>query len=574
MKCRIKIHLDGRTETVYCESGAVLLEVLYQNGYNIYGPCGGRGSCGKCLVKIIGAQSDSKLRLACRTEVTGDLELELIPQQELKILAEDRGQDFRVDPYIKLETIYLAPPKIDDQRDYLSRINSMLGTRTAVPSALRSLSALEQQTDLSVVTAGDKIIDICSAKTPPPAYGIAVDIGTTTLVMYLIDLVSGEEVGVYACANPQSRFGGDVITRIDHAINQPHGTAKLADALVNALNTGISQLCDQHSLTREQIYHAVLVGNTVMLHTLLGVNPGSIAHAPYVPFFTDALELAAKDLNLAMNPDGIVELLPAVSSYVGADIIADLLVTDFNCDGWKLLVDIGTNGEIVLGNKDQIFACSAAAGPAFEGARIAFGMSGMPGAVASYRITNQNQIEYETIGGREPVGICGSGLVDIIAALYTNGWLTPTGAFENREELVEYREQPAYQIIPNYDIFLTQRDVREYQLAAGAVAAGIRILIQESGIELADVDRVYLAGGFGNYINPESAAALGLIPKELLARVEKIGNGAGAGAKRWLLDRSAKAEALELKRRIKYIELSARADFQEYFTDAMFFPEY
>lgn len=590
----VKIRFQNRAETILCPSGANLLELLHQHGHSVYSPCGGKGRCGKCLARVRGragtvtaserkhltqAQIDDGIRLACQIQVTGDLEVDLSPAQQLVILADGLAGDFQPDPHIRQEEIRLEQPRIDRQHDCWSRLQQQLGCREAAPEALRRLGELSRKLDLLVTYKGDKVIAVDdgeAGKEKAVPYSIAVDIGTTTVVLYLINLANGVQVGAYAFANPQSRYGADVISRIDYTINHAEGCRELKQTLLKALNEGIRHLASRHGIDPARIYHAAVAGNTVMLHMLLGVSAAGIANAPYVPVFTDGLELSGRELGLEIYPEGLVELLPSVSGYVGADIIADLLAADFESEKWRLLVDIGTNGEIVLGNRERAFACSAAAGPAFEGANITFGMIGAPGAIAGYQVEANGEISCQIIANQEPKGICGSGLVDIIAALYSQGIISSTGAFqEGRAEgrLAEYLGQRAYRVIPGKEIFLTQKDVREYQLAAGAIAAGIRILMKEAAIRETDIDRLYLAGGFGNYINPESAAVLGLIPKTLLKKVVKLGNGAGAGAKQYLLDRGAKARIAGLKQWITYIELSARADFQEHFMEAMFFPE-
>lgn len=590
VKHEIRIRFQNRVETINCLDGSNLLDLLHQHGYSVYSPCGGKGRCGKCIVRVRGeagsltdperrhltrSQIEDGFRLACQVRASGTFEIDLSSADQLVILSEGTETPFKPDPRIRQRQIRLEQPSIDKQHDYWHRIRE-LGFKAATPRALQRLGTLAQKQDLVVTYSGSRILDIdelTSGTASRAAYGIAVDVGTTTVVLYLLDLTNGFQVGAHAFANPQSRYGADVITRIDYTLSRAGGAEDLKNSLLEALNQGVRELAGKNGLDPGRIYHAVFAGNTVMLHMLLGVNAASIANAPYVPIFTDGLEFSADELGLKIHPDGIVELLPCVSGYVGADIIADLLVADFESDSWRLLVDIGTNGEIILGNKERVFACSAAAGPAFEGANITFGMSGVPGAIAAYRIEDNGEVCWQTISSQEPRGICGSGLVDIIAALYSRGFVSPSGAFREDAPLEQYQGQRAYRVVPGKEIFLTQKDVREYQLAAGAIAAGIKVLIGEASISEADIDRFYLAGGFGSYINPESASVLGLIPKSLLAKVVKLGNGAGAGARQYLLDRGAKARADELKQKITYVELSARKDFQKHFMEAMLFPE-
>jgi uncharacterized 2Fe-2S/4Fe-4S cluster protein (DUF4445 family) len=411
------------------------------------------------------------------------------------------------------------------------------------------------------------------------AWGVAVDIGTTTMVGYLLDLQTGQELAVTSMANPQRVYGADVISRIAYTQENPGGVEELQKILVQALNGIITNLCDVGQIRKDNIKAMTIAGNTVILHTLLGVSAVSIANAPFEPIFSHGQTLAAKELGIEMAEEGSIFTLPCVSGYVGADIIGGLLVCDLEKeDSYGLLIDIGTNGEIVLGNKRQMIACSTAAGPAFEGAKISSGMAGVRGAIASFSLRDGARV-YETIGGAAPLGICGSGLMDIMAELLAHGFIDSTGAFAasdglapwQREMLTTVNGMPAFVVVPGTDITFTQRDVREVQLAKGAIRAGVFTLLKEGQIAPAQIGTVFLAGGFGNFVDVHSACVVGLIPEELEERVVRIGNGAGLGAKLCLLDKTEFDRGIELKKRIQYIELSTRADFQELFMDAMFF---
>ena len=379
VKHEIRIRFQNRVETINCLDGSNLLDLLHQHGYSVYSPCGGKGRCGKCIVRVRGeagsltdperrhltrSQIEDGFRLACQVRASGTFEIDLSSADQLVILSEGTETPFKPDPRIRQRQIRLEQPSIDKQHDYWHRIRE-LGFKAATPRALQRLGTLAQKQDLVVTYSGSRILDIdelTSGTASRAAYGIAVDVGTTTVVLYLLDLTNGFQVGAHAFANPQSRYGADVITRIDYTLSRAGGAEDLKNSLLEALNQGVRELAGKNGLDPGRIYHAVFAGNTVMLHMLLGVNAASIANAPYVPIFTDGLEFSADELGLKIHPDGIVELLPCVSGYVGADIIADLLVADFESDSWRLLVDIGTNGEIILGNKERVFACSAAQG--------------------------------------------------------------------------------------------------------------------------------------------------------------------------------------------------------------------
>lgn len=605
MQYKIKIYQNNTEETILGDSGANLLDLLQQNEYDITSPCGGEGTCGKCKVKILeGApeltvkekelltpkEIDNGIRLACRIQVENNLKIELEREEEIEVLTEGVPSTLKIDPEIKKISFRLDQPTLEDQRDYLQRILDSLnsGKRDQLAlslATLRKLDSLNKEELITVTLKNNEILQLEEGDKSLNSYGIAIDIGTTTIALYLMNLVSGEELDVYSLHNPQKRFGADVISRINYTLKNAEGVEELQEVLVRGLNAGIKQLTRRNNLERDDIIQMVIVGNTIMLHTLLGISAETIAKSPYIPVFTSTLELSPAEIGLEINDEGIVKLLPSVSGYVGADIIGDMLVADFESEKWNLLIDIGTNGEIVLGNKEKLFACSAAAGPAFEGARITFGMAGVPGAISEYRFNGKGEVEHKTIGGKKARGICGSGLVDIIAELLRRGFLESTGAFTAEDNfsveeggyLTDYNGVKAYRVLTaketalEEDIVLTQKDIREFQLARGAISAGIQILLKEAGIDYGQIDKVYLAGGFGNYINPHNACYIGLIPAELEEKIVRIGNGAGMGAKMYLLDRNLKDYTEKIRDRVKYIELSSRADFQTEFMNSMFF---
>ncbi|MDI3548386.1 MAG: hypothetical protein PWR10_2038 [Halanaerobiales bacterium] len=605
MQYKIKIYQNNTEETILGDSGANLLDLLQQNEYDITSPCGGEGTCGKCKVKILeGApeltvkekelltpkEIDNGIRLACRIQVENNLKIELEREEEIEVLTEGVPSTLKIDPEIKKISFRLDQPTLEDQRDYLQRILDSLnsGKRDQLAlslATLRKLDSLNKEELITVTLKNNEILQLEEGDKSLNSYGIAIDIGTTTIALYLMNLVSGEELDVYSLHNPQKRFGADVISRINYTLKNAEGVEELQEVLVRGLNAGIKQLTRRNNLERDDIIQMAIVGNTIMLHTLLGISAETIAKSPYIPVFTSTLELSPAEIGLEINDEGIIKLLPSVSGYVGADIIGDMLVADFESEKWNLLIDIGTNGEIVLGNKEKLFACSAAAGPAFEGARITFGMAGVPGAISEYRFNGKGEVEHKTIGGKKARGICGSGLVDIVAELLRRGFLESTGAFTAEDNLsveeggylTDYNGVKAYRVLTaeetalEEDIVLTQKDIREFQLARGAISAGIQILLKEAGIDYGQIDKVYLAGGFGNYINPHNACYIGLIPAELEEKIVRIGNGAGMGAKMYLLDRNLKDYTEKIRDRVKYIELSSRADFQTEFMNSMFF---
>ena len=597
MNCEVKIHHDENRESLFVKSGENLLEILQNSDFSINAPCGGKGLCGKCKVKITAGaptvtsqereilsreELNQGFRLACLVDIKTDLTVELPPEQKAEIVT--RGLERKVKLATRVKQFCLSPaePTIEDQRDYLTRIQDQLPVpvEKVNHSVLEKLEKFKGADYLTAVVKGDKLVQLKLGDPGDGNYGIAVDMGTTTVVLYLLNLETGDEVDFYSFTNPQSQFGADLVSRVNYTLEKDGGKEKLQEVLITELNQGLEKLINRNELTEDQIWEVKIVGNTIMLHSLLGLNAESIVKAPYIPVFTNPVTLNPADLGLKLNSAGEINLLPAISGYVGADIVGDMLAVDFNMyEDWNLLIDIGTNGEIVLGKGNEIFACATAAGPALEGANITFGMAGVPGAISEYEIRANGEIDYQVIGNQSPKGICGSGLMDIIAQLYKQGFLKKNGAFKKelpprqRMWMTSYEDKPAYKVTNESpaEILLTQQDIREVQLAKGAVATGIKILLNKAGIDYETVNNVYLAGGFGSQINISSATALGLIPSELKDKVIKIGNGAGIGAKLSLLNQKLSRMAEEIADQVDYIELSSHSDFQKIFMQEMEF---
>ncbi len=609
MKCQLTVHYRNSVKFIEAKSGDNLLGLLREHNIDLTTPCGGGGRCGKCKVKLLKqegrpeqemtslerevlspAEKKSGIRLACRTVVSGDLTIVLEGKTKIAVLTSGLQFEPRLNHGIKRVTVMLDQTTRAVQSDLLQQICDRIEGDDLRPekvglAGLKQLEQLDPGKPILVTTYRDQeILSFEQGGAEKGLYGLAIDLGTTTIALFLIDLSSGEEIDVYTLLNPQQRFGADLISRINYSRTEPKGVAKLTRVLLAALNAGIDVLLTRHSLKWGQLLLAAIAGNTVMLHTLLAVSAQSIAIAPFTPVFTAALEFKAPEVGLKIATAGMVKLLPAVSGYFGADLMADLLAIDFPVDQWNLLLDIGTNGEIILGKGERLLACSAAAGPAFEGGNISWGMAAIPGAISSYCF-NQGQVNYTTIAGAKARGICGSGLVDLIAELLKAGLLDNTGAFRNKNKLpataggfiTDYKGRPAFRVAPapettsGEDIILTQQDIREFQLARGAIMAGIKILLKEAGIDFSALAHLYLAGGFGNYIEPANAVAIGLVPAPLAEKVVKVGNGAGTGAKLYLLDQDLKDYSEQLRKKVTYIELSSRKDFQTEFINAMNF---
>ncbi|ADQ07942.1 ferredoxin [Caldicellulosiruptor hydrothermalis 108] len=574
------------------EKNSNLLDILQRNSFDIEASCGGKGVCGKCKVRVKKGQKpylenltpeekrhlredeiSRGVRLACKVEVCEDLDVFLEKSSErANILSHFAVNDFEYEENIIVEKVVLQKPSLDDQKSFELRLKEIIGdcNLKVLPRTLQKLARLKDQEFYAVVYS-DEVVDVknCSL-----AFGLAVDIGTTTVVCYLVDLAEGKVVDFYSFVNPQKKFGADVISRIDFAREKEEGVFILQNEIIKELNTAIQILADKNSISKDDIYRMVFVGNPTMLHLLLGVDPQTIAVSPFVPVFTESICAKPNDLGLEINPAGTIEILNSISAYVGADIVAGILSTQMHKSSKvSLLLDLGTNGEMVLGNSNFMLACSTAAGPAFEGVNISCGMGAVEGAIDSVKIEN-GKVHFTTIGAKQPVGICGSGVVDAIAYMLKEGIIDETGRFCDKNDayksyMKEVNGQQAFFITDS--VYITQKDIREIQLAKAAISAGIKTMIEHAKITEDDIENIYLAGGFGNYINPWSAIEIGIIPKKLQNKIIPVGNSAGAGAVLVLLNRKIALEAQEIGRKVKYIELSNSQDFNQFFVESMMF---
>ncbi len=598
MNYNVTVWRNNSKEIISTIQDKNLLELLIENGYDIDSYCGGQGICGKCQIKLNSGKHevtkaekellteedlDKGIRLACMIDINDNLEIEIEDKDDIVVMTSGNYQKYEIIQEFRKECIAIEKPTIKDQRDYTERVFAKLSVNNIKYNALKKLDEIDKEKDFTLTCREKEVLEIEEGNIEDNVYGIAVDIGTTTIVLYLFNLHNGQEIDNYSLYNPQKKFGADVISRINYSQENEKGKENLQKELIDGLNKGIKELYEKNNINKKDTLFMTIAGNTIMLHTLLGVNADTIAKAPYIPLFTSRMDLSPKDLRLNINNNGIVRLLPCVSGYVGADIVADLLTVNEYLNKINLLIDIGTNGEIVLNRGKDIYTCSTAAGPAFEGAGISFGMAGTPGAVSEFNLNNKPN--YKTIGNKKAAGICGSGLVDIIAELYRNGIVDSRGGFVDEEQidkkyrdrLTTYKNFRAFRVVAGTetkngnDIYLTQKDVRKIQLAKGAIQAGIEILKKETNTDSEDIDNVFIAGGFGNYIDSHSACAINLIPGELEEKIVQIGNAAGTGAKICLLNKNAIKITDEIIKNVTYIELSKRKDFQEEFMNTMTF---
>ncbi len=604
---------DHRQDTVEVGDDESLLGALQRTGWHLPAPCGGTGRCGKCLVALDppeagGTRSpeedrftgdDPARRLACRTYPVADLTVTLpgrvTPPASADTLAKGGGIEVPTSgkPVVVLERLRLNAPTLEDQQSVLRRMRAAAGMddlRVACEHLAVAAAALEAGAELDTIidTGEPALVAIERAPDRTEAgmrlLGVAFDIGTTTVAGYLVDLGSHDVLASCSEANAQGDYGADVITRIT-----AYGAgAPLHEAICEQLASLTRQLARDADVRSEEIATAAIVGNTTMLHLLLDLDPSSMSRAPFMPVLTEGVTVPASDVCLPLHPKATLRIPPGVSAYVGTDIVADLLSSGMDRHpGVSLLVDIGTNGEIVCGGEDGLVACSTAAGPAFEGATIRHGSGGVAGAINHVRREGATLV-IETIGGVAPKSICGTGLMDAVAVLLADGVVDETGRFDAdaatgeaaelyRERIVEVDGEPALVLADGESahgepIVLTQGDVRQVQLAKGAIAAGIRVLLDEAGVEPSDLQAIYLAGGFGTYVRPLAALRVGLLPDVEPERVVAVGNAAGAGAARVLVDRASGEEAQTIVDSCRYIELSGSAAFQTFYMEEMMFP--
>lgn len=582
-------------------TGTTVFEAASWAGVTIDSTCGGRGTCGKCRVRVLGgeipptetdrrkltpAEIADGWRLACRSRLSGDGEAlefavpELATRPKAALLG--HGRHVVLAPSVQKRFLSLPAPALSDQASDLDRfrralpdleLDVPLPVLRALPDALRTADF-----EVTAVIVGNHLVEVEPGDTTGESYGLALDLGTTTVSAALVDLRTGAIAGLATRPNGQERFGSDVISRISRAALGPEMLAELSAAAHATVEEVLVAVCHERGVARERIYHAEVVGNSTMLHLLLGVDPEALSVAPFPPAFAEPLDLAATDAGLAIHPNGRVQTFPLIGAYVGADIVAGVLASGIGRKGGlSLLVDIGTNGEIVLGSGERVLAAAAPAGPAFEGAEIRHGMRAVDGAIDAVRLGET--VELNVLGDATPRGICGSGLVDTVAELLRVGLLEPSGRLRRRTEAPEHPLADRLIVIDGAPAFLladgvelTQRDIRELQSAKGATAAGIRILLAEFGVDPDDLSEILLAGSFGTYIDPVSAQAIGLVPAVEPALVASVGNSALEGAKMALLSFREQQLGVSLRTRIEYLELSSRRDFNDAFVGSLEFP--
>lgn len=579
-----------------CLDGESLLECGRRLAVDIVSICGGMGICHQCRVQVISGPVSGRTpeeadafseqergrncRLACRTWPQGDVKVHIPPES---LSAPQRTQveglevEIEPEPLVRGLEVQLTPPTLEEPASDEQNLKRAIGEQHGIRAGIVDLGVLQEGFPrirewgwkLSAALRGDEVVALGAPATR--WLGLAVDIGTTKIACYLVDMQTGKTLGSRGMMNPQIAYGEDVIARIYAAGKGPENAEKLQELLVEALDKALGSLCEETGSVRSEVVDAVIVGNTAIHHLFLRLPVGQLGRSPYVPALRCALDVKARDLGMELAPGAWVHLLPNIAGFCGADHVSMLLATGLaEMEGVNLALDIGTNTEICLNRGGRMKSVSCASGPAFEGAQIRFGMRAAAGAIEHVRLQGRRP-EIQTIGGGAPVGICGSGLLDAVAQMLQGGVIDATGRMldhplvRRRDGVREFilAERPGQE-----DITVSQKDVRALQAAKTAIRLGIQALVEDAGIMDEDIDRVIIAGAFGTFIDVGSAIAIGMLPALPLGRFEQVGNAAGTGARLALVSRERRREALAVAELDGYLELARIPDFNEKFAAA------
>jgi uncharacterized 2Fe-2S/4Fe-4S cluster protein (DUF4445 family) len=605
-RVRLTFRPDGGEVRV--PSGTTVFDAASWNGIAIDSTCGGHGTCRKCKVRVTSGEvpvdtldprafAPDELRdgwrLACRAEAHQDLELEVPPlQTRPKAALVGVGRHVILRPSVQKRYLELAEPSLEDQTSDMERVVAAvddLELRVEL-AAVRNLGKTLRESDYKVtaVISDELLIDVEPGDTTDRRYGIAYDLGTTTVVATLLDLATGQPLAVHSMLNRQQPFGADVISRISATMMDPDALEALQSRAHETLAQLTAEVCDEAGVAPREVYDVAVCGNVTMMQLALGIDPEPLGMAPFIVTARKLPPALASDFGIRVHPRAAATVFPALGAYVGGDIVAGMLATGLTRDRRiRLFIDVGTNSEIALGSSERVVSTAAPAGPAFEAASIRCGMRAAEGAIEGVAIT-ADEIALEVIGDAPPVGMCGSGLVDAVAQLVVAGLIDHSGKYVSDEQaaeehpvlskrLVRVGEERVFVLAwrgddPANAIYLSQRDVRELQFAKASIATGWSILMGELGITAADVAQVLLAGSFGSYLSPASAVKIGLVPKLALPRIVSAGNVAGEGAKMAVLSLRERAAAEAILEEVEYVELSGREDFNDMFMDQLAFP--
>ena len=611
---QVRVTFQPYGRSVFVLPGTMVLEAAARAGLTIDTPCGGKGTCGKCRIQVTQGACPARAedagifsaeeiqagwRLACQTQICQECVIH-VPESSLfasqhQILTEVQTEgQADVRPAVRKQYVELAEPTLADDASDLQRLANAIGDVHVELPLLRELPRLlrDGQFKGTAVLADHELIDLEPGDTASRCLGVAVDIGTTTVVASLLDLCTGEERAITSRMNPQVSYGDDVLSRISHASDSAKHLDEMRDVIVQALSQMIEELCREARVARQSIYEVAIAGNTTMEHLLLGIDVAQLGQVPFVPVFSNGLMIPAHSLGLPLAPRARAYVFGVIGGFVGGDTVAGVLATRLaELPGPTLMIDIGTNGEIVLASEGKLWAASTAAGPAFEGARISCGMRATRGAIEKVACDGED-LHISTIGNAEPVGLCGSGLIDLTAELLRTGLLSPEGRLLPAEDVPDSVPQRLRRrIVSGEDgdplvllsesagagresrVTINQRDLRELQLATGAIRAGVKILLDQAGLAATDLASVLIAGGFGSFIRRSNAQRIGLLPTHISReRIHYVGNASLNGARWALVSMPARQRSEAVCRQAEHVELSQDMNFQMEFAEAMIFP--
>jgi len=604
---RVQLKFVPSGQEVRVPPGVSVFDAASWNGLAIDSTCGGHGTCKKCKIQIlegevpisnldIRAFSSEQLsdgwRLACVARANSNLKVDVPPlSTRPKAATVGVGRQVILRPAVQKRYIELAEPSLHDQAMDVERLQAAiediefsvdLNVLKTLPTVLRAA-----HWKVTAVINDDVLIAVEPGDTTTSSFAVAFDLGTTTVVATLLDLVTGTPVAVKSMLNKQQPFGADVISRISATMMDPNALGLMQKAAIETLNELVSEVCAESGVNSSNIYDFAIAGNATMIELLLGIDPEPVGVAPFITVTRDWPVLRASEIGIDVHAGARCYVFPLFGAYVGGDIVAGALATGMDRDKRvRLLIDVGTNCEIVLSDGDKILATAAPAGPAFEAASISCGMRAADGAVEVIEVTTE-EVTLGVIGDVAPVGLCGSGLVDAVYALHKVGFIDDSGRFVKNEVAAEIAPAISDRLITRENeerafvlawedgqpsVYLSQRDVRELQFAKASIATGWRLLLDELGLTDDDVQQVLLAGSFGSYLSPASAIGIGLVPKLPVARIVSAGNVAGEGAKMVLLSQAERHGASVLLEEVAYVELSDRADFNDKFMAELALP--
>ncbi|MDN5344069.1 MAG: hypothetical protein PWQ18_180 [Clostridia bacterium] len=571
-------------------------------------PCGGRGLCGRCRVRVASgqageitpaerrfltpAQLEQGYRLACQATVTGPVKVEIPPESMLgvqKLQVEGLEVEVVPEPPVKRYNLPLSKTTIDNPAPLWQQVAGGLEATYGLARPVVDFN-LARETEpqaavgsATVTVRGTEVINIYTGRPAPPPVGLAVDLGTTKVAGFLINLETGATLAADGIMNPQIAYGEDVMARLGYALEGEEAYRRIQAVEIEGLNHLAAALAEKAGVATTDIEETVIVGNTAMHHLLLHLPVAQLARAPYVPAVTTPVEVKARHLGLDLSPGACVYLQPVIAGFVGGDHVAFILGSRIDAARKVTLgLDIGTNTEIVLSYKGRMLSCSCASGPAFEGAHIAQGMRAITGAISSVRLSDGGrEVFWESIGNAPPLGICGSGILDAVAELYRAGILNASGRLDVSHPRVrrpagggppEFLLVPAEQTGIDGDLVVTQKDISEIQLAKAAIASGTLLLLEAAGLKVEDLEEIVVAGAFGTHLQLESAITIGMFPNLLLDAFHQVGNAAGTGARLALLSMAERQRGEDIARQVGYIELMTQPTFQEVYVNSLLLP--